>query len=121
MPARATSTAPMSPPLVPSLGNDLHFVLCDFGKNGNGSAPAATLAGHGFRALIIGNPAGLLHSANRRSKAREKVIPGADARVGHSGRCVGRYPKPAFEEPASTRVACWNAFLGLNWLTALII
>jgi hypothetical protein len=25
----------MSPPLVPSLGHDLHFVLCDFGKNGN--------------------------------------------------------------------------------------
>jgi hypothetical protein len=24
----------MSPPLVPSLGDDLHFVLCDFGKNG---------------------------------------------------------------------------------------
>jgi hypothetical protein len=24
----------MSPPLVPSLGHDLHFVLCDFGKNG---------------------------------------------------------------------------------------
>ena len=25
----------MSPPLVPSLGHDLHFALCDFGKNGH--------------------------------------------------------------------------------------
>jgi hypothetical protein len=25
----------MSPPLVPSLGHDVHFVLCDFGKNGH--------------------------------------------------------------------------------------
>jgi hypothetical protein len=25
----------MSPPLVPSLDDDLHFVLCDFGRNGH--------------------------------------------------------------------------------------
>ena len=43
----------MSPPLVPSLGDDLHFVLCDFGKNGH--AFVETDPTHADRNTIICN------------------------------------------------------------------
>jgi hypothetical protein len=43
----------MSPPLVPSLGHDLHFVLCDFGKNGH--AFVETDPAHADRNAIICN------------------------------------------------------------------
>jgi putative tryptophan/tyrosine transport system substrate-binding protein len=39
---------------------------------GDSTLSRRALAGHGFRALIIGNPAGLLHPANRRSKASDQ-------------------------------------------------
>jgi hypothetical protein len=43
----------MSPPLVPSLGHDLHFVLCDFGKNGH--AFVETDPDHADRNTVIHN------------------------------------------------------------------
>ena len=43
----------MSPPLVPSLGHDLHFVLCDFGRSGQ--AFVETDPDHADRNTIIGN------------------------------------------------------------------
>ena len=44
----------MSPPLVPSLGHDdLHFVLCDFGKNGH--AFVETEPAYADRNTIISN------------------------------------------------------------------
>jgi hypothetical protein len=43
----------MSPPLVPSLGHDLHFVLCDFGKNGH--AFVETDPAYADRNTIISN------------------------------------------------------------------
>ena len=43
----------MSPPLVPSLGHDLHFVLCDFGKNGH--AFVETDPAHADRDTVINN------------------------------------------------------------------
>src|SRR5712675_1591549 len=43
----------MSPPLVPSLGDDLHFVLCDFGKNGH--AFVETDPAHAERNTVICN------------------------------------------------------------------
>ena len=43
----------MSPPLVPSLVDDLHFVLCDFGKNGH--AFVETDPAHADRNTIICN------------------------------------------------------------------
>jgi hypothetical protein len=47
----------MSPPLVPLLGHDLHFVLCDFGKNGQAFAetdPALADRNTIIRNLIAG-------------------------------------------------------------------
>src|SRR3982074_1180935 len=43
----------MPPPLVPSLGHDLHFVLCDFGKNGH--AFVETDPAYADRNTIISN------------------------------------------------------------------
>ena len=43
----------MSPPLVPSLDHDLHFVLCDFGKNGH--AFVETDPAYADRNTIISN------------------------------------------------------------------
>jgi hypothetical protein len=43
----------MSPSLVPSLDDDLHFVLCDFGKNG--CAFVETDPAHADRNTIIRN------------------------------------------------------------------
>ena len=43
----------MSPPLVPSLGHDLHFVLCAFGKNGH--AFVETDPAYADRNTIISN------------------------------------------------------------------
>jgi hypothetical protein len=43
----------MSAPLVPSLDDDLHFVLCDFGKNGH--AFVETDPAHADRNTIIRN------------------------------------------------------------------
>jgi hypothetical protein len=43
----------MSPPLVPQLSHDLHFVLCDFGENGQ--AFVETDPDHADRNTIICN------------------------------------------------------------------
>jgi hypothetical protein len=43
----------MSPPLFPSLDHDLHFVLCDFGKNGQ--AFVKTDPAHADRNTVICN------------------------------------------------------------------